>query len=270
MWDNSCMVKRFCQWLYEEWSENFIFVCQEEMVKGTYVRFEYKLRFMREVMVQYLQHRLLKWFDENQRIFPWREDRATKYQQIVSEILLQRTKAETVAKYYDTFFSKFPDWIALANASLEELEEIMKPLGLYRHRARRLYKLGEDIRRRGGRIPGNENELRDSGFIGLYVTNAFELFILRNRKPLLDVNMSRLLKRYFKPGDFIDVRHDKEIQELANDIIEVRRCKELNWAILDYAALVCKTRNPLCGECVLNKHCKYYELSQGDVTEESE
>ena len=100
MWDNSCMVKRFCQWLYEEWSENFIFVCQEEMVKDTHVRFEYKLRFMREVMVQYLQHRLLKWFDENQRIFPWREDRATKYQQIVSEILLQRTKAETVAKYY--------------------------------------------------------------------------------------------------------------------------------------------------------------------------
>ena len=46
---------------------------------------------MREVMVQYLQHRLLRWFDENQRVFPWREDGATKYQQIVSEILLQRT-----------------------------------------------------------------------------------------------------------------------------------------------------------------------------------
>jgi len=107
--------------------------------------------------------------------------------------------------------------------------------------------------------------LRDSGFIGLYVTNAFELFILKNRKPLLDVNMSRLLKRYFKPGDFIDVRHDKEIQELANDIIEVRRCKELNWAILDYAALVCKSRNPLCGECVLNRYCKYYELLKGYI-----
>lgn len=48
---------------------------------------------------------------------------------------------------------------------------------------------------------------------------------------------------------FIDVQHDKEIQELANDIIEVRRCKELNWAILDYAALVCKTRNPLLEVC---------------------
>ena len=57
--------------------------------------------------------------------------------------------------------------------------------------------------------------------------------------------MSRVLKRYFQPGEFIDVRHDKEIQQLANDIIEVRQCKELNWAILDYAALVCvkKTRD---------------------------
>lgn len=213
---------------------------------------------MREVMIQYLQRQLLRWFEENHRVFPWREDRATKYEQIVSEILLQRTKAETVAKYFNTFFSKYPDWNALAHAPLEELEEMMRPLGLYRHRAKRLYKLGEDIRRRGGNIPQTSNELHDSGFIGLYVTNAFELFILRNRKPLLDVNMSRLLKRYFQPGEFIDVRHDKEIQALANDIIEVRRCKELNWAILDYAALVCKSRNPLCEECVLNKYCKFY------------
>ena len=217
---------------------------------------------MREVMVQYLQHRLLRWFDENQRVFPWREARATKYQQIVSEILLQRTKAETVARYYDTFFSKYPDWEALCGATLEELEEVMRPLGLYRHRARRLYKLAEDLRRRGGQLPGDANELRDSGFVGLYVTNAFELFILRNRKPLLDVNMSRLLKRYIEPGEFIDVRFDKEVQELANDIIEVRRCKELNWAILDYAAMVCRKRNPLCGECVLNKYCKYYAQSR--------
>lgn len=82
------------------------------------------MRFMREVMVQYLQHRLLKWFDENQRIFPWREDRATKYQQIVSEILLQRTKAETVAKYYDTFSLNFPIgtlWLMLRLKSWKRL-----------------------------------------------------------------------------------------------------------------------------------------------------
>lgn len=214
---------------------------------------------MREVMVQYLQRELLRWFEENQRAFPWREDGATKYQQVVSEILLQRTRAEVAARYFDTFFARYPDWEALSCATMEELEEMMKPLGLYHHRACRLYKLGEDLRRKGGILPGNPDELRESGFAGLYVTNAFELFMLKNRKPLLDVNMSRLLKRYFQPGDFVDVRLDKEIQDLANDIIEVRRCKELNWAILDYAALVCKSKKPLCEGCVLNKYCKYYQ-----------
>ncbi|MEI3422497.1 MAG: hypothetical protein V8R91_16375 [Butyricimonas faecihominis] len=138
------MVKRFCQWLYEEWSENFIFVCQEEMVKGTYVRFEYKLRFMREVMVQYLQHRLLKWFDENQRIFPWREDRRRSTSKLFLRSCYSARKRRRWQSITILFSLNFPIG-TLANASLEELEEIMKPLGLYRHRARRLYKLGEDI-----------------------------------------------------------------------------------------------------------------------------
>ena len=219
---------------------------------------------MREVMIQYLQRGLLRWFDANGRVFPWRDPSATKYQQILSEILLQRTRAATVARYYPLFFGKYPDWKALSCASLEELEEIMRPLGLYRHRARRLYKLGQDIKRRHGRIPVSAGELADSGFAGLYVTNAFELFVLRGRKPLLDVNMSRVLKRYFNAGEFIDVRHDKALQLLANDIVEVRRCKELNWAILDFAALVCTTRCPACATCVLRLHCLYREEREGE------
>ncbi|MDR2131587.1 MAG: hypothetical protein LBP56_10575 [Odoribacteraceae bacterium] len=214
---------------------------------------------MKEVMIQYLQRNLLRWFDENGRAFPWRDPTATKYQQILSEILLQRTQAQTVARYYPLFFAKYPDWKTLSKATLEELEEIMRPLGLYRHRAKRLYKLGQDLKRRRGRVPASSDELADSGFAGLYVTNAFELFMLRKRKPLLDVNMSRLLKRYFNTGDFMDVRLDKEVQTLANDIIEVRRCKELNWAILDFAALVCKARNPACECCVLRPHCLYQQ-----------
>jgi A/G-specific adenine glycosylase len=217
---------------------------------------------MREVMIQFLQRGLLRWFDENGRDFPWRDPTTTKYKQILSEILLQRTRAETVARYYACFFDKYPDWKSLSRATIDELEEIMRPLGLYRHRARRLYKLGQEIKRRRGRIPETSDELADSGFGGLYVINAFELFALHKRKPLLDVNMSRVLKRYFNAGEFMDVRHDKVVQALANDIIEVRRCKELNWAILDFAALVCTKRAPACGTCTLSPRCLYRQRGE--------
>ena len=214
---------------------------------------------MREVRIQYFQRNLLKWFDEHQRQFPWREAGVSPYEQILSEILLQRTKVETVAKYYHLFFSRYPNWEALMQATQEELEEILRPLGLFRHRAKRLYHLPQDLRQRQGRLPSTSNELAESGFMGLYVTNAFELFVLRHRKPLLDVNMSRLLKRYFQPGEFIDVRNDKQLQALANDVIEVRRCKELNWAILDYATMVCRRNTPHCDTCILNCHCCFYQ-----------
>ncbi len=87
-------------------------------------------------------------FDENQRIFPWRKIGRRSTSKLFLEILLQRTKAETVASTTILSSLNFPIG-TFFNASLEELEEIMKPLGLYRHRARRLYKAGEDIRRRG-------------------------------------------------------------------------------------------------------------------------
>ncbi len=104
------MVKRFCQ--IEEWSEkNFIF-CQKRNGKGYMLDLNISEIYAGS-MVQYLQHRLLKWFDENQRIFPWRERSGDEVPaNCFWKSCLQRTKAETVAKYYDTFSPKFPDWNA--------------------------------------------------------------------------------------------------------------------------------------------------------------
>ncbi|MDR1415109.1 MAG: hypothetical protein LBI96_04790 [Odoribacteraceae bacterium] len=218
---------------------------------------------MKEVMIQFLQRQLLRWFDEHGRAFPWREPGASKYQQILSEILLQRTRAEAVARFFPIFFERFPDWDALAGTTMEELEEVLRPLGLYRHRAKRLFRLGQGLKRRKGRAPGSAGELADAGLAGLYVTNAFELFILRGRRPLLDVNMSRVLRRYFGAGEFVDVRHDAVVQRLASDVVEVRRCKELNWAILDFAATVCRGRAPACGGCVLRSMCLFCQ-GEGD------
>jgi hypothetical protein len=41
----------------------------------------------------------------------------------------------------------------------------------------------------------------------------------------------------------------------------VKSCKELNWAILDYAALVCKKSNPNCIDCKLSSKCKFFAMS---------
>ena len=80
----------------------------------------------------------------------FRERRRTHFELIFSEVLLQRTCAETVAKYYSVFFNRFPDWEHLVQATDEELQEILKLLGLYKHRTARIRRMIEEYMQRSG------------------------------------------------------------------------------------------------------------------------
>ena len=210
--------------------------------------------------IKFFRKVLLEWFDSNKRDFPWRKEGISNFELIFSEILLQRTKAETVAKYYSTFFEKFPNWEKLILASDEDIEDIIKPLGLHTQRTKRIRKIIDEYKLKNGILPRNKNELQESSLASLYLSNAYELFVLKKKAALLDVNMSRILSRFFFFKDFEDVRNDKLIQDLAHNVIDIKNCKELNWAILDFCALVCKAQKPKCNECKLCCNCCFFEF----------
>ncbi len=207
--------------------------------------------------IEFFQNTLLEWYSTNGRNFFWRNKSATNYELIISEVFLQRTKAEAVSKFLPTFFKIYPSWKQLGDSTEEELKEILKPLGLYNQRGKRLYKLAQELKIRNGRFPTERAQVEDLPMMGQYITNAFELYILKKKAPLLDVNMARLLERFFGERKMEDIRHDPYLQTLAYRVVNVEKSKELNWAILDFAALVCKKRQPKCKSCLLVKSCIY-------------
>lgn len=209
--------------------------------------------------IEFFQESLLKWYAENGRHFLWREKDASNYELIIAEIFLQRTKAETVGKFLPTFFNKYASWGQLGEATEDELKAIIQPLGLVNQRGKRLYQLAQEIKRRKGELPTERNEVQELPMMGQYITNAFELYILKKKAPLLDVNMARLLERFFGKRKMADIRHDPYLQTLAYRVINVEQSKELNWAILDFAALICKKGIPKCLECQINNKCLYYK-----------
>jgi A/G-specific adenine glycosylase len=211
--------------------------------------------------IEFFQTTLLEWYSKNGRKFLWRNKSATSYELIISEVFLQRTKAETVSKFLPLFFNEFPSWKQLGEATEEELTEIIKPLGLYNQRGKRLYKLAQELKLRSGRFPRERNQLEDLPMMGQYITNAFELYILKKKTPLLDINMARLLERFFGERKMADIRYDPYLQTLAYRVVNVDKSKELNWAILDFAALICKNQNPECKDCMLIKCCIYGRLT---------
>lgn len=205
--------------------------------------------------IDFFQEHLILWYSENGRSFPWRKKSATNYEMIIAEVFLQRTKADAVAKFLPSFFNKYSSWRQLSEATESELKDIIKPLGLYNQRGSRLYKLAQELNKRNGRFPKERYLVEEIPMMGQYITNAYELYLLKKRLPLLDVNMARVLERFFGKREKADIRYDSYLQDLALQIVNHIKAKELNWAILDYAALICKI-NPSCLECILKKKCR--------------
>lgn len=204
------------------------------------------------------QQKLLEWFSVEGRTFPWRNSSANNYQRIISEVILQRTKAETASKFFRKFINKYPSWNKLALASEAELKQDFMPIGLHNQRGFRVFKLAQEMNKRKGVFPSTRAEVEEIPMMGQYITNAYELFILKKPSPLLDVNMARVLERYFGPRSMADIRYDPYLQALAKMIVDHHDTIKINWAILDLGAMICKKRKPLCLSCPINLTCAFY------------
>jgi A/G-specific adenine glycosylase len=209
--------------------------------------------------IKFFQRKILAWYNVNGRKFYWRKKKLSSYQYIIAEVLLQRTKAETVDRFYLQFIMTFPNWSSLANAPVEQIADYIKPIGLYTQRSVRLKNLAIEMVKRKGKIPTDRTELESIPFMGQYIANAVELIIFNQPSPLVDVNMARVLERVFGPRTMADIRYDPYLQSLAKNVVNHSESQKINWAILDFAALICKARSPLHSECPLRKQCDFYK-----------
>jgi A/G-specific adenine glycosylase len=206
------------------------------------------------------QAQLLQWYAHSARKFPWRRRRASRFHRIIAEVLLQRTRAEVVAAFLPHFLVTYPTWEKIASASEETLGTFLQPLGLWRRRAASLKKLALEMASRGGRFPETREEIEELPGVGQYIANAIMLFCHNGAEPLLDVNMARVLERYFTPRRLADIRFDPVLQARARVVVTGPNAIEMNWAILDLAALVCTIRNPKCDSCPLAARCHFGKL----------
>jgi len=219
---------------------------------------QYKLCVSDKRRCKTIDRRLLLWFDHKGRFFPWRSGGLSNYQYVVTEVLLQRTRAEAVSAIFENFFKKYPDWRALAEAQNKDLRDFLKPLGLWQRRAVTLHNLATEMSFRGPVFLGDRAVVEKLPGVGQYIANAIELLINGKPMPLLDTNMARVIERYFRPRVLADIRYDPWLQEITAHLVRIsREPVKLNWAILDLGAMVCLPKEPRCDSCPLTRGCSY-------------
>jgi len=195
-------------------------------------------------------------------MFPRRHPGTSLYNQVIAELLLQRTRAEVVASRLPVLLSLTPDWDALASTPEKDMEHVLKPLGLWRRRAASLRRLAAEVSSAGGKLPKTREALEQLPGVGQYMANA--ILVIQNVQPApyLDTNMARVLERHFGPRQLSDIRYDPMLQRVAHKITNSKQSRAINWAILDFSAIVCKIRSPKCPSCPVRRTCDYYRSSE--------
>ncbi len=202
--------------------------------------------------------KLLRWWDENRRVLPWRAlpGRAPDpYAVWLSEIMLQQTTVASVMGYFGKFMTRWPDIEALAQAPLEEILAAWAGLGYYA-RARNLHACAREVvRRYSGRFPQSPQELMTLPGVGPYTAAAIAAIAFDRPCVARDGNVERVVSRLFAVKE-PPVRSKKIIDVHAGSFLSLERPGDFAQALMDLGATVCAPRAPVCGRCPLAGDCE--------------
>lgn len=198
---------------------------------------------------------LLVWYSREKRDLPWRNTQ-DPYAILVSEVMLQQTRVETVIAYYARFLERFPTALSLANASLEEVYEEWAGLGYYR-RAKSLWQAAQVLQR--GPFPNCEQDLRQLPGVGDYTAAALTSIAFGRPAVALDGNAIRVLSRvYGLEGEKLCQQHRQDLKQRTLPQIPPSRAGDFTQAVMELGARVCLPRQPRCQLCPMHDRCRAF------------
>jgi A/G-specific adenine glycosylase len=201
---------------------------------------------------------ILQWFERNRRDLPWRRSR-DPYQILVSEVMLQQTQVDRVIPYYERFLERFPTVFELAAAPTADVIRIWAGLG-YNRRAVNLQRTATVVvEEYGGTFPRDIESLRKLPGIGDYTAGAIACFAYEQDVAFLDTNMRRVIERVFIGSEpEPSASGGRAVLETASSLVPEGDGWRWNQALIEFGALQCTSRKPLCVICPVQSHCRAF------------
>jgi A/G-specific adenine glycosylase len=211
-----------------------------------------------ETKAKKLKLELINWYKKNKRSFLWRNT-TDPWQILLIETLAQQTQLERANNYFKKFIEVFPTPKSMANSSLKIILQMWSGLG-YNNRAKRLYEASKIIEKKGfNQIYPNFDYLPG---VGPYTKNAILSFAYGEKVLAIDTNIERIIKRYFGLNDTKDF-----FKENSKYFLQKVDSREINQAFMDFGSSICKSTNPTCSTCPIEKDCSKYFFNRKNSKE---
>src|SRR3954451_4257951 len=195
------------------------------------------------------------WYAGAARDLPWRQSGTSAWAVLVSEVMLQQTPVARVVPVYDAWLQRWPTPAALAADEPGEAVRMWGRLG-YPRRALRLHEAATVVvERHAGELPSTLPELLALPGVGDYTTRAVAAFAHRQRHPVVDTNVRRVIARAVEGvADAAVTRRDLQLVEALLPA-DPEAAATASVALMELGAVVCTARAPHCSNCPVAGTC---------------
>ncbi len=175
---------------------------------------------------------------------------------LIGTILSARTKDETTTEVVQKLFSKYDSPNSLANAKVKDIEKIIKPIGFYHVKARRIIEVASIINSKfKGKVPEKLDELTDLPGVGRKTANCVLVYAFDKPAIPVDTHVHRISNRL----GLVKTKTPEETELELTKKIPKKYWLNINDTFVMYGQNICKPISPLCKVCRIKKNCKYFK-----------
>ena len=177
------------------------------------------------------------------------------YELAIAVMLSAQTTDKAVNGVTQILFKKYPTLESLNKAKIEDIEECIKSLGLYKNKAKNIKEMASIlISDFSSKLPSDKNELQKLPGIGNKSAGVIRIEIFKIPDLPVDTHIIRITNRLGianKKDEPIDI--EKKLKKLIPDSSWIKTHHQL----IHFGRYFCTAKSPKCDECKLRDICKY-------------
>ena len=174
---------------------------------------------------------------------------------LIGTILSARTKDESTTKVVKQLFAKYKTPKDLANAKLKDIEKIIKPIGFFHVKSKRIIDVAKIIDSKyKGKVPDNLEKLVELPGVGRKTANCVLVYAFEKPAIPVDIHVHRISNRL----GLVETKTPEETELVLMKKIPKKFWLEINDTFVMYGQNICKPISPMCDVCKIKKNCKYF------------
>lgn len=174
---------------------------------------------------------------------------------LIGTILSARTKDENTARVVRELFERYKTVDELAAAKARDVEKVIKSIGFYHVKSKRIIDVARIIKSRyGGTVPEDIDQLMSLPGVGRKTANCVLVYAFEKPAIPVDTHVHRISNRL----GLVETKTPEETEIALVKKIPKKYWLEINDTFVMYGQNICKPVSPMCGVCKIKKLCRFY------------